>query len=316
MTLPVLQAEALSPEQVDGALRSCGGFLLDTGETQLPWRAALSAAHALFALPRETKQDLAIERSPHFRGWSEMHNERDWRQQMHFGRERPVAGESPPFLLLEGPNLWPADAGWRRTVTDYMHAAAELGETVLRLIASALGLPGRPFDGLARDGYLVMKMIGYHPQDSATARPGVAAHVDFSWLTLTVQDSRGLSVLPPGGNWTVVEPRPGTVWVHAGELLQFATRGRYRALPHRVINQSIDRTRVSIPLFVNPRLTEHVPLFETPGPAGDAPLAEQEHIHRVLTASADAAPFHFGEAEWRRKGLGGWCATCAPAPAR
>jgi len=315
LTLPILPADSLSPEAVDLALASWGGFLLDTRDTDLPWQPALDSAYSLFASAREAKVPLAIEHSPHFRGWSEMHNERDWREQLHLGRDRPAAGASPPFLRLEGPNLWPADPAWRAAVSAYMDRAAALGEAILRQVADALHLTGGPFDGVSRDGYLVMKMIGYHPQQGASARPGVAAHVDFSWLTLTLQDSRGLSVRAANGGWTVVEPQPGALWVHAGELLQFATGGRYQAMPHRVLNQSTDRTRVSIPLFLNPPLTALVPVF--PGRASPHTVATErnestEHVHRVMAPGEPAAPFHFGEAEWRRKGLSGWCAICSP----
>jgi len=301
--ITTLRAGALSPEAVDAALARTGGFLLDARATDLPWASALGSAYSLFESPREAKIDLAIERSPHHRGWSEMHNERDWREQLHLGRELPSPGASPPFLRLEGPNLWPRDPAWREVVAAYMNGAAALGEAILGHVAKALGLTGDPFHGVARDGYLVMKMIGYHPQQTAAARPGVAPHVDFSWLTLTLQDSRGLSVRPPGEDWTIIEPQPGLLWVHAGELLQFASGGRYLALPHRVINQSIDRTRVSIPLFLNPPLRGLVPVFSAGGARGaDAPSEpadSAEHVHRVLTPDA---PFHFGEAEWRRKG--------------
>jgi isopenicillin N synthase-like dioxygenase len=319
LTPPLLHAGALDPEVVDGALRAWGGFSLETRESELPWRAALLAAHTLFALPRTSKAEIAIERSPHFRGWSEMHNERDWREQLHLGRERPSAGAEPPFLRLDGPNLWPPAAAWRAPILDYMDAAAALGEAILGAVAQALALPDDPFAGVAAEGYLVAKLIGYHPQASTEApRPGVAPHLDFSWLTLTAQDAPGLEVRAPDGAWTLIEPRPGVVWVHAGELLAFATRGRYAAAPHRVINRSSDRTRVSIPLFVNPPLTAQVPvLVGPPGPeASELPGGERagagEHVHRVLSPDEPAVPFHFGESEWRRKGLDRWCAVCVP----
>ena len=37
-----------------------------------------------------------------------------------------------------------------------------------------------------------------------------------------------------------------------------------------------------------------------------------EHVHRVLDPLQARAAFHFGTAEWRRKGLGAWCHTCRP----
>ncbi len=314
---PVLNSASLRSADVDAALRAWGGFLLEVGDGQLPWRDVLKAAHDLFARPRAAKTGLAIERSAHFRGWSEMHNQRDWREQIHLGREMPEAGSSPAFLRLEGPNLWPSDPDWRRAVTRYMNAGAALGEAVLARLGEALQLDDAPFAGVGGDGYLVMKLIGYHPQAAPTAlRPGVAPHVDFSWLTLTLQDSPGLEVRAPDGRWVLIEPRPATIWVHAGELLQHATRGRCVAAPHRVINQSVERTRVSVPLFLNPPLTTDVPVFGLASPASPVGATiredEQDHIHRVLPGQGPYAPFHFGEAEWRRKGLGRWCAACVP----
>jgi hypothetical protein len=243
-----------------------------------------------------------------------MHNNRDWREQLHLGRERPASGPSPAFLRLEGPNLWPPDLDFRRTISSYMDATAALGETVLKRLSEALHLDDTPFAGMDGDGYLVMKLIAYHPQTSSTvSRAGVAPHVDFSWLTLTLQDSPGLEVRAPTGGWTLIEPRQGSLWVHAGELLQFATGGRYQAVSHRVINHSIERTRISIPLFMNPPLDAHVPVFVRP-PSRSAvhPEVSPEHVHRVLRPSVPGDPFHFGEAEWRRKGLGRWCADCVP----
>jgi isopenicillin N synthase-like dioxygenase len=309
---PILRSEAFSAAEADSALRSCGGFLLEVGDHELPWRKALEAARDLFARPRAAKLGFAIEGSPHFRGWSEMHNERDWREQIHLGRELAAAGERPAYLRLEGPNLWPPEPDWRRAIEDYMQAAASRGEAVLQHLSEFLGLSRTPFSHIARDGYLVLKLIGYHPQTQATpSRPGVAPHVDFSWLTLTLQDSPGLEVRTRVRGWELIEPRPGTLWVHAGELLQFATRGRYRAAPHRVVNASIDRTRVSIPLFLNPPLAAEVPLFELRLPHPEAfPAEAGEHVHRVIPPNAPALAFHFGQAEWQRKGLGRWCWDC------
>jgi isopenicillin N synthase-like dioxygenase len=318
VTAPVLTATNLEPGAVDDALLGWGAFSLDTNGTGLPWRDVLDAAHAFFALPRAAKAELAIERSSHFRGWSEMHNERDWREQLHLGRERPAAGLSPPYLRLEGPNFWPEAPTWRAPVLGYMTASTDLGVRILGSLGHTLGLAEDAFAGVSGDGYVVMKLIGYHPQASSSepARPGVASHVDFSWLTFTLQDAPGLEVRSRDGAWTLIEPRPGHVWVHPGELLELATGGRYVAAPHRVVNRSSSRTRVSIPLFVNPPLAAAVPIWPSvatvPARRESATLAG-EHVHRVLLPGAPRVGLHFGESEWRRKGLNGWCATCAPA---
>ena len=312
MTLPAFRDDALAPDALDRALRDCGGFFLElSGAAAGRPAGMLAASHAFFSLPDDDKRALAIERSAHFRGWSQMHNERDWREQLHLGRERAAVDVRPAFRRLEGPNLWPDDAAWRDVVAGYIDAAARVGGEILDRLARRLGVDASCFARVSSEGYLVAKLIGYHPQLQARAvRSGVAAHVDFSWLTINLQDSAGLEVRRPDGTWTPVDVRPGSVWVHAGELLEHATRGRYPATPHRVVNPSTRRMRVSVPVFVNPPLDAIVPVFA--GPDAPAPAAPCEHVHRVLAPRARRAPFHFGNAEWRRKGEGGWCFSCCP----
>ena len=238
MALPAFRDDALAPDALDRALRAHGGFFvqLSGAAADLP-AGMLAASHAFFSLPDGDKRALAIERSAHFRGWSQMHNERDWREQLHLGRERAAADGRPAFQRLEGPNLWPDDAAWRDVVAGYIDAAARVGGVILDGLARGLGVDAGCFARVGGEGYLVAKLIGYHPQPAARAvRSGVAAHVDFSWLTINLQDSAGLEVRRPDGAWTPVDVRPGAVWVHAGELLEHATRGRYAATPHRVVN--------------------------------------------------------------------------------
>jgi isopenicillin N synthase-like dioxygenase len=287
----------------------------------------LSVSRSFFSLAREEKAAVGIEHSAHFRGWSEMRNERDWREQLHLGRDQSSpasaisAGEAPEYRRLEGPNLWPADAAWREAVTSYIEIATGLGGEILFNIARALGVDGAPFGNTSRDGYLVAKIIAYHPQTSAqTLRSGVAAHVDFSWLTINLQDSAGLEVRRPDGTWVPVDIQPGAVWVHVGELLEHATAGRYLATPHRVLNRSSARTRLSIPVFINPPLDGIVPVFTgvsalgARAPHDSGPGNSDEHVHRVLSRRSGYRAFTFGHAEWRRKGLGVWCSTCCSGP--
>jgi isopenicillin N synthase-like dioxygenase len=316
MRLPAFREDALEPDALDRALRDCGGFFVQLSGAAAELSAGiLAASRAFFALPDDAKRSLAIEGSPHFRGWSRMRNQRDWREQLHLGRDRRAAGNSPDFLRLEGPNLWPDDAAWHDTVAGYADAAERLGDVVLDRLAHALGIDARSFVHPGGDRYLVAKLIGYHPQPSQRERlSGVAAHVDFSWVTINLQDSAGLEVRRPDGVWTPVDVRDGAVWVHGGELLEHATRGRYAATPHRVVNPSLRRMRVSVPVFVNPPLDASVPVFDNlDAETRCAPTAPEEHVHRVLAPRSGRIPFHFGRAEWQRKGESSWCFSCCGA---
>jgi isopenicillin N synthase-like dioxygenase len=324
VTLPLLQDDGLEPEALDVALRESGGLLFRLPTAAELLAQTLSVSRTFFLLPHEEKTALAIERSAHFRGWSEMRNERDWREQLHLGRERPAAGDSPTFLRLEGPNLWPNDRCFRDVLSSYMEHTALLGQVILSKLARALRWDGRAcFDRVGHAGYLVTKLIGYHAQTSARrVRLGVAPHVDFSWLTINLQDSPGLEIRRPDGTWTPVDVIPGTVWVHIGELLEHATEGRYQATPHRVVNRSNERSRVSVPVFVNPPLDSTVPVLAAPATRVAASVLDprpqyyDEHVHRVLQPGRGRQPFHFGTAEWQRKGRGGWCHACRPSTAR
>ncbi len=256
-------------------------------------REAIADASAFFDLPLESKKQIAIERSPHFRGYSQMCNERDWREQIHFGREEAAGSHQ-----LSGPNLWPPDALWRRRIL------ALLGdfERVAREILTSLFAPCLSVD---EDPYLLLKLIHYLAPPDQIPRPGVAPHVDFSFITLVLQnDSGGLEFLNPTGLWVPAAPLAGTLIVNVGEILEFVSGGRFRATPHRVVNH--EKARISLPFFFNPGLEQKIAQLAGPWVPR---AADPEHVHRVFEIPP-ASPFVFGDAEWRRKGLGRWCASC------
>ncbi|MFN8011717.1 MAG: 2-oxoglutarate and iron-dependent oxygenase domain-containing protein [Holophagaceae bacterium] len=265
---------------------------------------ALRQAEAFFARPEAEKARLAIEGSPHHRGWSVMHNERDWREQLHLGRERAALEGGADGMRLQGPNRWPTpDGGFRQAVGAHLEACAEIGAALMAALAPDFGIPPEVYD--RDDGYVLLKLIAYHPQpEGGPPRRGVAAHVDFSLLTLVAQDGGGgLEVQSPEGVWTAVPPQPDTLVLHAGELLEALSGGRIRATPHRVTHRGARRARISLPMFVNPPLRAWI----HPRPAPPR-VAGGGHVHRVLTGTE--GPFRFGEAEWGRKGLNRWCAAC------
>lgn len=294
------------------ASRDVGTFLL-TGAADLH-RKALASAHRFFALDPAIQHDLDIARSPHFRGFSVMYNERDWREQIHFGHERPARTIRHPWDRLDGPNQWPPEAALRAGIQAVMMDAESIGQVLLGALAEEIGAASGAFGAVPDDAYTLMKFIRYHVQPGdGVARRGVAQHCDFSWLTLLVQDSvGGLQVMDRRGRWIDVPPTPETVVVNIGELLQFATWGDLFAAPHRVVNPSRSRDRLSVPMFINPSLAQTVHRHG-PRPAALS-WPDSAHVHRVLPLSmivdAGVEHVHFGAAEWRRKGENIWCAEC------
>lgn len=267
--------------------------------------SALAQAAAFFARPEADKARLGIGGSPHHRGWSVMHTERDWREQLHFGREESAAESGPSWARLRGPNQWPPapDGGFRAALEAHLEACAQLGAGLMSALSGIFDLPPQVWE--PSGAYLLLKAIAYPAQEAeGPPRRGVAAHVDFSLLTLVAQDGEGgLEAREPGGRWVPVVAEPGILVLHVGEVLEALTGGRLRATPHRVTHRGTARPRLSLPCFFNPPLEAVIP-------ARPAPRREEGdgHVHRVLTGLEEA--FQFGEAEWRRKGLNRWCAAC------
>lgn len=268
-------------------------------------REALAWARAFFDLPQAEKQSLAIERSPHFRGYSQMRSDRDWREQIHLGREQPDGGHP-----LRGPNLWPAGDAWRTGALKLLADFETAGRDILKDLAAGAGLPPEPLLAETEEPYVLLKLIRYLGTEDGQPQSGVAPHTDFSWITLILQDdSGGLEVQAQDGSWQAVEPIPGTLVVNTGELLEFATGGRLPATPHRVVSRP--GPRVSLPFFLNPGLSTRVEVLLPPQPRRPE---QAGHVHRVLPEGA-SEPFCYGDAEWRRKGEGVWCHACCATTA-
>ena len=154
----------------------------------------LQAAKVFFALPETQKQALAIENSPHFRGYTAAgdeitRGERDWREQLDIGAERaPLSNASveDAWKRLQGPNQWPASMpslqpillGWQNTLT---LAAQQL----LQALALALGQHANHFDEAFADTPVQhLKIIRYPGRQDHESDQGVGAHKDSGCLTL------------------------------------------------------------------------------------------------------------------------------------
>ena len=310
MSLPRLDMGRLDGACLLAALQEHGAVHLDLPQLNASQAASLlDAAQRFFALPQAQKQAIAERGAPPFRGYSRQHGERDHREQLHFGPERAVRHGAAAFWALQGPNPWPADEGFAASLRAYHQTLGDVGQRLLAALAEPLGADARRW--LGDDPYHLLKVIAYPPSDGAP-RPGVAAHLDWSLLTLTLQDEvGGLAAKRPDGRWMAIDPVPGTWVLHVGELLAYVSGGRLRATPHRVVNRTQARTRLSLPLFINPSLDVVLPAgcAELPSPVSS------DHVHAVLAPGPLPPQMAFGASEWERKAGRRWChACCAAAP--
>jgi isopenicillin N synthase-like dioxygenase len=144
--IPVINGDDIDPVELCHTLSELGCFRLR--HPVLPTERlaeALDDARAFFDLSQAIKSEIAIEHSRHFRGYSEMKNERDWREQLHLGAERGAIGDEPPFLQLEGPNVWPPDPAWRYRILRYLSDVVDIGKEVLENICAGLGIERNSF---------------------------------------------------------------------------------------------------------------------------------------------------------------------------
>ncbi|MHA3024387.1 isopenicillin N synthase family dioxygenase [Mycobacterium sp. BMJ-28] len=229
----------------------------------------LDQARRLFALPQADKDAVAMVNSPHFRGYTRLGGELtggqvDWREQIDIGSERaPLPDPTETYLRLQGPNQWPAALPeLPGVIAEWDAALSEVGRTLLRHWAVALGNPPDVFDAaFAGSPATLIKIIRY--PGAAPSGQGVGAHRDAGVLTLLLAEpgSAGLQVRNEG-SFVDVEPLPGAFIVNIGEMLEIASRGYLRATEHRVRIQQAER--LSVAYFFNPRLDAHMPVLPLP----------------------------------------------------
>jgi isopenicillin N synthase-like dioxygenase len=235
----------------------------------------MRVSRQFFALPESERRALGIANSPHFRGYTELGDERtkgisDWREQLDVGAEEPatiVQPSDPPWRRLRGPNQWPARLpAMQPTVLEWMRAMDRIGLAVLRALALGLGQPLDHFDDVVLPrGDPHLKIIRYpaQPRDADSGQ-GVGTHHDSGLVSFVLQDDVGGLQVELDGKLLDATPRPGTYVMNLGEMLQAATRGYLRATKHRVQSPPSGRERLSVAYFFHPRLDATFAPIELP----------------------------------------------------
>ena len=160
-------------------------------------------------------------------------------------------------------NRWPDLPGFESDLSEFFDHMADLAVRAVSLVHSALGLPigianthagHRETSTIRLNHYTVGDPV---PADQRAGLENLGPvalghHTDPGVLTLLIQDDTGgLQALNRSGAWIDVPPRPGTIVVNLGDVMQVWTNDRYRAAVHRVTPMTTT-DRYSIPLFFNP----------------------------------------------------------------
>lgn len=301
-------------EDLKNALSGAGAFYLKAPEIVSSGFSLLARAKELFALEEDTKKEFLLDKKDNFSGYSLLKNKRDHREQYHLFTG---IGNSldHPLALMKKPNLPPhaLSSEWKDSVEAYMDKMVLLARF---LLVALLGQENSLVDTqtTGAQSYSLLKLIHYLArQESETNVTGTPEHIDWSYLTLVMQDEMpGLSLwLEQKGCWVDVEMIDDCIIVLAGELLELVTRNQVRACPHRVILPASVQERFSAPFFYCPDLDCDLEFIDSPSEDNPSRLPkslnDNPHVHRVFNLDEVDGSIGFGATEFNRKDRGRWC---------
>lgn len=233
-----------------------------------------AASKRFFDLPLEAKQQVEMRGSDMERGWEGVGDQTldagtgpDRKESIFIGVDLPLGH---PLVRADtphhGPNRWPQGLpGWREAVETYFAAMERLARTLLNGLALSLELPWGHFDPCLEDHMSSLRLLHYppHPTADPGREVGCGAHTDWGALTvLTQDDTGGLEIRHPSGEWIVAPPRRGTFIVNLGDMMARWTNDLYASTPHRVLNRSM-RDRYSAAFFFDPAFHTRVECLPT-----------------------------------------------------
>ncbi len=137
--------------------------------------------------------------------------------------------------------IWPdAPADFSAAWQGYYRAMEDLAARIMRVFATALGMPEQFFDAYVDAPISALRALNY-PEQTVAPKPDqlrAGAHTDYGSLTILLPEagSKGLEIITPDGNWTPIPPVPGAFVINIGDLMARWTNERWISTVHRVVN--------------------------------------------------------------------------------
>ena len=196
---------------------------------------------------------------------------------------------------LRGANQWPTGRErMRAAMVRYFKTMEALGERTLPVLARALDMPAdffAPF--FAGEAHINLRFLHYPPQEIDDPEQfGQGPHTDNSFITfLAREDTPGLAVRLPSGEWMAPPLIPGTFLVNLGNVMKRWSNDRFLSTPHGVVNDS-GRDRYSIAFFYSPNVNATIECLPTCVGADNPPRYEPARYGGLVKAFYSANYFH------------------------
>ena len=177
---------------------------------------------------------------------------------------------------LLGPTLWPDDAKFKRTVSQYYQHLRGISQQIFQCFALALGVNEDFFDAKITEAPSQLRLIHYPYNPEVKDAEGIGAHTDYECFTLLLLTAPGLQVLNKQGEWIDIPLIENTLVMNIGDMMEIFSNGKYLATKHRV--KKVCEERYSFPLFCACNYDTVIePIVETDAPRYSA-LIGGEHL--------------------------------------
>lgn len=277
ITIPIIDVASLtragdiSPgliKEIDKACREVGFFtVINHGVDETLISRVLADMASFFDLPDNSKDKVAINKSPYMRGYFNEGADKsdgilgDVKEGYDMAADLSLDDEFVKAKLpFYGPNVWPVELpSFKVSMTEYHSQMLAFGMKLLKVFALALEMPADYFDNKFIKPMAQLRVLRYPSTDYMHGEPiGAGEHTDFGWITMISEsDAGGLEVQSSSGTWIRVRPIPNAFVVNVGDLMSRWTNDRYKATLHRVINRS-GKLRHSAAFFMDPDYTASV----------------------------------------------------------
>jgi len=283
--------------EVDAICRSTG-FLAVSGHSvpQSVIDAAWNSAHDFFDLPQAEKDAVRAPYPGYPYGYlghgaealaksKGQETPPDLKESFNGGPLAVPAGLSDPQALAfcYADTIWPAEpAGFVDAWKAYYSAMEDLAARIMRVFATALGLPQDQFASVIDQPISALRALNY-PHSPAPPQPGqlrAGAHTDYGSLTILLPQagSGGLQIMTPEGDWRDVPPVAGAFVINIGDLMALWTNDRWVSTLHRVVNPPLgagaSSRRQSFAFFHQPNWHAEIRCLPTCLAEGERPKYE------------------------------------------